>query len=394
MNYEEKYNEILEWARKNKARLNGVPIEEVLPELAESEDERIRKAIYDFFSLAGNVYDLYGIPKANLLAYLEKQKENPKSADSISADCTSPAKCEERWHKIQDSLPDNGRLVLAKDCLANILLARYDGENWEVSVYDNEDYYCQNTITKWCNIPMMGYKESLHIQESCKENAESLTSPNTIYTEMGEVIATQNVQEQKPEEQDIDVIKMSALLAADRLASAEMTGRLKERSEILDNPTKYGLQKPAEWSEEEYGRLFDIEHYLDGTLLLSPDRRIACIDFLKYLRSQSHWKPSEVCYGPKGDPDPAGVWKPSEEQMEALKDYADSAIDSQRDIEGNILFSLYDDLKKLTESNFEPKVPSIKEAVIKIVKSISPKVLEYEGFSREQVVKWLYDKEE
>lgn len=88
------------------------------------------------------------------------------------------------------------------------------------------------------------------------------------------------------------------------------------------------------------------------------------------------------------------MWKPSEEQMEVLKDYADSAIDSQRDIEGNILFSLYDDLEKLTESNFDPKVPSIKEAVIKIVKSISPKVLEYEGFSREQVVKWLYDKEE
>lgn len=48
--------------------------------------------------------------------------------------------------------------------------------------------------------------------------------------------------------------------------------------------------RSSEWSEEEYGRLFDIEHYLDGTLQLSPDRRIACIDFLKSLR---HWKPSE-----------------------------------------------------------------------------------------------------
>ena len=47
MNYEEKYNEILEWARKNKARLNGVLIEEVLPELAESEDERIRKELVE-----------------------------------------------------------------------------------------------------------------------------------------------------------------------------------------------------------------------------------------------------------------------------------------------------------------------------------------------------------
>ena len=61
---------------------------------------------------------------------------------------------EDRWHKVKESLPDNGRLVLANDCLGNTLLARYDGEgNWEVSVYDNDDYYCQNTITKWCEIP-------------------------------------------------------------------------------------------------------------------------------------------------------------------------------------------------------------------------------------------------
>lgn len=74
MNYEEKYNEILEWARKNKARLNGVPIEEVLPELRESEDERIRKIITD------SVFYQYGagVEYKDVLDYLdklEKQKE-------------------------------------------------------------------------------------------------------------------------------------------------------------------------------------------------------------------------------------------------------------------------------------------------------------------------------
>ena len=74
MNYEEKYNEILEWARKNKARLNGVPIEEVLPELAESEDERIRKALV--WHLKADVdFVSNGVTKAECIAYLEKQKE-------------------------------------------------------------------------------------------------------------------------------------------------------------------------------------------------------------------------------------------------------------------------------------------------------------------------------
>ena len=89
----------------------------------------------------------------------EKQKDNPKSADSIPEDCVSDAKCEDRWHKVTDSLPDNGRLVLAQDHLGNTLLARYDGEgNWEVSVYDKDDYYCRNTITKWCEIPSGNHK--------------------------------------------------------------------------------------------------------------------------------------------------------------------------------------------------------------------------------------------
>ena len=77
MNYKEKYNEILEWARKNKARLNGVPIEEVLPELAESEDERIRKALIKLMTVAGESYVMSatGFKKERLLAWLEKQKE-------------------------------------------------------------------------------------------------------------------------------------------------------------------------------------------------------------------------------------------------------------------------------------------------------------------------------
>ena len=76
MNYEQKYNEILEWARKNKARLNGVPIEEVLPELRESEDERIRKALVEFVHGAATVSnDIDGVSIHDCLAWLEKQKE-------------------------------------------------------------------------------------------------------------------------------------------------------------------------------------------------------------------------------------------------------------------------------------------------------------------------------
>ena len=94
---------------------------------------------------------------------------------------------------------------------------------------------------------------------------------------------------------------------------------LKKKNEDVAKPCS------NEWSEEEYGRLFDIEHYLDGTLQLSPDRKIACIDFLKSLH------PS---------------WKPSEEQMEAL-----NALNCHGELsyvgQQNQLISLQNDLEKL-----------------------------------------------
>ena len=63
-----KYEEALERARK------GMPIDEVFPELKESEDERIRKALIRFFK---NTHDWVNLKYDGneIVAYLEKQKE-------------------------------------------------------------------------------------------------------------------------------------------------------------------------------------------------------------------------------------------------------------------------------------------------------------------------------
>ena len=80
-------------------------------------------------------------------------------------------------------------------------------------------------------------------------------------------------------------------------------------------------QKPAEWSEEDEKKLNSIILKLrhDGGLLYEKE-----ITFLKSLRMQSHWKPSE-------------------EQMQSLK-HAYSMMNGQA---GTDLADLYYDLKKL-----------------------------------------------
>lgn len=133
-------------------------------------------------------------------------------------------------------------------------------------------------------LPLMGGNADLYFDEW---NQQKQNPTKRQCFEEGMRYAQRLQKEQKPAE-----INVKALLAADRLASAEMTGRLKERSEILEDPERYGLKKPAEWSEEDKhilkGIIGKIDH--DQTYGVS---KVEMLSFLKSLRPQPHWKPSE-----------------------------------------------------------------------------------------------------
>lgn len=83
MNYEKAYKEALEKARQFSER----PLEEdsssiveyIFPELADSEDERIRKALIRFHK---STIDVDGIKSEDIIAWLEKQGEK-KSSDEV-----------------------------------------------------------------------------------------------------------------------------------------------------------------------------------------------------------------------------------------------------------------------------------------------------------------------
>ena len=125
-------------------------------------------------------------------------------------------------------------------------------------------------------------------------------------------------KEKKPAEVDV-----KALLTADRLASAEMTGRLKERSEILENPEKYNLCKSTEWSKED-------EMHLNNAILAAEKEWGAdssTSKFLKSLRPQPHWKPSE-------------------EQIDSL-DRVIRTVEEEWNYEETEIRKLLEDLKKL-----------------------------------------------
>lgn len=86
IDYEKKYEEALAKARAGKT------LEEIFPEMNESEDERIREWLVDYFKAVERACIHWDISPERIVAYLEKQKENPKTADSIPSNCVSDAK--------------------------------------------------------------------------------------------------------------------------------------------------------------------------------------------------------------------------------------------------------------------------------------------------------------
>lgn len=87
MDYEKMYNEAQERAKRILCNLpEGAAsisdIENIFPELRESEDERIRKAIIKSIEEDSSVYE-QEVSKEQMLAYLEKQKELPFVKDVV-----------------------------------------------------------------------------------------------------------------------------------------------------------------------------------------------------------------------------------------------------------------------------------------------------------------------
>ena len=83
MNYEQKYKEALEKARQFSEHPlqedSSSIVEYIFPELADSEDERIRKALIRFHK---STIDVDGIKGEDIIAWLEKQGEQ-KTADKV-----------------------------------------------------------------------------------------------------------------------------------------------------------------------------------------------------------------------------------------------------------------------------------------------------------------------
>jgi hypothetical protein len=236
-----KYEEALERAKQ------GLPIDEVFPELKESEDERIRKMLVEQMKRWKKCAEDNNVEQdvkdaSAAIAYLEKQKEQkPVISDEA-----------------------------IREGVAHFGITQYQIDYW---------------LKK-------------HI----------------------------NVVDQKPVECIEDSVKFKEGFNAGR-----ESGLRDGQKYVLDNLDSYGLCKPAEWSEEDLQhKSWILECLADGEKKMPEyaEDFQAAYKWLKSLRYKPHWKPSE-------------------EQMEALKLIVSNKKHYAPVLHEIALDTLYNDLKKL-----------------------------------------------
>ena len=126
MNYEEKYNEALERAKKFEEKYGGDYAGYIFPELAESEDERIRKELVEAFEALDIDSSWNGIPVKSILAWLEKQKD-----------------IEDRW------IEDRGQCFWDGVEEGKMLAEKQEEQKPEWS--DEDEKYLNRVINLWVN---------------------------------------------------------------------------------------------------------------------------------------------------------------------------------------------------------------------------------------------------
>ena len=391
------YDEALEKAKEYMVKGYDVLMPDLFPELKESEDERIRKALLTKFTNEkekGAKYDVHGVSLDDIIAYLEKQKEQKPSLNFevisswlrdhirryINSEYNEFHHCFEYDGTINvEELIDDLKVVIDNNAfdVDAAFDARESRDNWE---------YIKEFCDKFGRMPKdMDELDVLVSYVMNKRQKEQPTNEEMLRTLRAEyekgVADTIAKYEQKPSDYEkplLSKFEQAVYDCAWNKVTCKPEGETQEEyakrwaeqlllmvrdwaddyidSQIISikrkayDKGKVDAEKPAEWSYP-YGRNETVDRLvslaecieMDGDCLFNGYSGTECGKFLRELaRKQVECKPAEWSEEEKefikhcaelldkqGEPmcalrleslQPQPHWKPSEEQMDVLKD--------------------------------------------------------------------------
>ena len=336
MDYKKKYEKLVDAVkvlRDNNPSDEGIQnwVSDNVPELKESEDEKIRKVLLGFLE---NELKKHGneewdgcIYTTDVIAWLEKQ--GSQNLANSAKTCKDEQKPKEKT-KIYDSMDDLIADALIEEIEGSELddRGKYNRIHW-IESHRQKHPWSEEDETKLTTARTFIRNTSLIGNDGIKEA--------TIDWLNGLKDRVQQHPKQEWSEEDYRIFSMIATdvnLAhdvvrkggADKERDRELAWLNCLRDQVLPHPKQ-------EWSEEDEHRVKDTIYFLDTAKkhYASTVEIDACVEWLKSLKERYTWN----------------TWKPRKEQLEALDFAADCIVPAEFCIKRKVLKELLKQLKKL-----------------------------------------------
>lgn len=315
-------------------------LETLIPELRESEDERIRKELVEKISNLACGCFISQEQKQRFIHYLEKQKESLHIQETCKENSDSFIDSVIEVRSFQRGLAEGRRQEQEKQKEQKPVMIQWTGKNLkEVIDFTGKSPKFGEWFKSWEDFENYVHSHGDILKLFCEDGShyEVPVGAWIVKTPDGYNIPSRFRFIQKPAEwSKNDTVFLNEITDYFENKTVRLQHDIDMYAHWLKSlPERFNLQPKQEWSEED-------ETIIEGACnALEIHGHTKLAERLKSLRPS--WKPSEVCYGAKGDPDPAGVWKPSEEQMDALL-WCTAHLGGA---DHRVLAELYEQLKKL-----------------------------------------------
>ena len=292
-----RYDEAISIAREYDFSLTGVcagdVIQDIFPELKESEDEKIRKAI---IAIISNYVDNSNTFKPKMIAWLEKQGDNAYKV--------------EPKFKIGDWIVFNGLILYIKEVVKGYYRTISKG-----GITNSYDWDIDNVARLW-TIQDAKDGDVLYLQKDGKEHIiiykgvtkerfETFVSAYCAYNGIVEAFCFADVSRY------VD-IAYEGIMPATKEQRDFLFQKMKEAGYEWNTEKKElkKIEQKQEWSSEDEKYFFNITYYLEHPTLLGESNKHIAIEMINWLKSLKE----------------RVQLKPQQEWSEEDKDYYDAII--------------------------------------------------------------------